>query len=300
MTNDYPHPAAFRQALKDRMKRRAKQRGLLFNRYRQLVLFERFAARVYEACDSEVVVKGGLVMELRFERARTTQDIDAVISGDWEKHIKSIRRVAAEAGDDWLSFQVGEPDEIVEHEGDQIVYDAYRVNVQAQIGKKDFGAAFHFDISTGEKLVENPERTRGTDLFEFIGIHPLEHRVYPRETHVAEKLHAWSMPRARPNSRVKDLVDLALMAEGLHFHYDALRTSIEATFEFRDTHSVPTDLPDVPASWSDQYAGLRDENNLPWESVEDVEALVHQFLEPVLDQTAADNWKPAEGRWERA
>jgi hypothetical protein len=239
-------------------------------------------------------------MELRFERARMTQDIDAVISGDWEKQIESIRRFAAEAGDDWLSVQVGEPDEIVEHQGDQIVYDAYRVDVQARIGGKDFGAAFHFDISTGEKLVEDPERTSGTELFEFIGIEPVEHRVYPRETHVAEKLHAWSMPRVRPNSRVKDLVDLALMADGLRFHYDALRTSIEATFEFRDTHSVPTDLPDVPASWSDQYTGLRDENNLPWDSVEQVATLVGQFLKPVLDQTAAGYWKPAVGRWEQA
>jgi hypothetical protein len=30
-------------------------------------------------------------------------------------------------------------------------------------------------------------------------------RLYPRETHVAEKLHAYTLPRRRENSRVRDL-----------------------------------------------------------------------------------------------
>jgi hypothetical protein len=35
--------------------------------------------------------------------------------------------------------------------------------------------------------------------------------VVPIETHLAEKLHAYTMPRVRPNTRVKDLPDLVLL-----------------------------------------------------------------------------------------
>jgi hypothetical protein len=298
MANKYPNPAAFRQALKERIKRRADERGMLFNRYRQLVLFERFAARVYEACGSDVVVKGGLVMELRFERARTTRDVDALLEGDLSEKLSALRRLAAQSGDDWLSFELGRPESVVEHEGEHIAYEAYRVDVRAQIGGKPFGDPFHFDVSTGDKLVGRPEHQRGTDLFEFVGIEPVEHRVYPREVHVAEKLHAWSLPRDRPNSRVKDLVDLGLMAEGLEFDGESLREAIDATFEFRDTHPVPETVPEVPESWPRQYRRLEDENGLPWDSVEELAGVVEGFVRPILQGTEVGEWDPERGdRW---
>jgi len=300
MTNNYPNPAAFRQALKVRIKRRADQRDMLYNRYRQLVLFERFAARVYEACGSDVLVKGGLVMEFRFDRARATRDIDVLIEGRAEERLDAIRRVAVKSGDDWLAFEFGQPEEVVEHEGDQIAYGAYRVDVQAKIGGKSFGDPFHFDISSKDRVVTEPEVQSGTDLFEFVGIEPLEHRIYPREAHVAEKLHAWSLPRDRPNSRVKDLVDLGLMADGLKFEAKELRKSIEATFEFRETHPVPDQLPNVPESWPQQYQRHRDENPLSWETIGELTELVEQFLEPMLVEQVEGRWSPDEQEWRSA
>ena len=46
------------------------------------------------------------------------------------------------------------------------------------------------------------------DVLAFAGIAPPTLRLYPVETHIAEKLHAYTLPRPRPNSRVKDLPDL--------------------------------------------------------------------------------------------
>ena len=42
------------------------------------------------------------------------------------------------------------------------------------------------------------ETILGNDLLKFAGIAPTRYRVYPRETHVAEKLHAYTLPRVRP------------------------------------------------------------------------------------------------------
>ena len=48
----------------------AGEQGIAMNRLRQLVLFERLLARIYEACGDAVIVKGGFVLELRLAGAR--------------------------------------------------------------------------------------------------------------------------------------------------------------------------------------------------------------------------------------
>ena len=38
------------------------------------------------------------------------------------------------------------------------------------------------------------------NILGFAGVAPPVLRLYPIETHIAEKLHAYTMPRARPNN----------------------------------------------------------------------------------------------------
>lgn len=72
MTDRYDTPGAFKQALKSRVKRRAREAGRGFNQILQTVLFERFLARVYDALGDAVILKGGFALELRLTRARTS------------------------------------------------------------------------------------------------------------------------------------------------------------------------------------------------------------------------------------
>ena len=71
----YSSPEAFKQALEQRLRSLAKI-GAEFARKRQLVVFDRFLARIVAALGDAVTLKGGLVLELRFDRARTTKDVD--------------------------------------------------------------------------------------------------------------------------------------------------------------------------------------------------------------------------------
>jgi hypothetical protein len=71
----YSSPAAFKQALEQRLRSNAAN-GLEFARKRQLLVFDRFLARVVARLDDAVTLKGALVLELRLERARTTNDVD--------------------------------------------------------------------------------------------------------------------------------------------------------------------------------------------------------------------------------
>jgi hypothetical protein len=46
------------------------------------VVFDRFLARVVDVFGGAVVLNGGLVLEMRLGRARTTRDIDLALSAD--------------------------------------------------------------------------------------------------------------------------------------------------------------------------------------------------------------------------
>jgi hypothetical protein len=71
----YASPEAFKQALEQRLRTEAKS-GAAFANRRQFLVFDRFLARVVQLLGSAVTLKGGLVLEIRLDRARTTKDID--------------------------------------------------------------------------------------------------------------------------------------------------------------------------------------------------------------------------------
>lgn len=300
MTGKYKKPAHFRDALKSRLKRRARQRGMLYNRYRQLFLFERFASRIYQACGDQAVLKGGLVLELRLERARTTKDIDIRLEGQLDEQLTNLRKVATKVGDDYLRFELADGEKLTEMIGDQILYEGRRVDVRARLAGSPFGDPFHIDISMADALVVEPEIRPGDDLLTFIDIEPLEHRIYPKEAHVAEKLHAWSQPRNKPNSRMKDIVDIGLFAAHEPFEFPPLRASIEATFAARDTHPIPRKTPDSPTDWRHRFNAIRERDGLQWSDFDELEALVQRFIRPVIDNEPDDNqtWSPKEQSWQ--
>lgn len=83
------------------------------------------------------------------------------------------------------------------------------------------------------------------------------HCSWEREEQFAEKLHAYTLPReGRPNSRVKDLVDLILLIEQPRLDPARLAKAMRETFHRRKTHEMPAALADPPTSWSAPFAAL--------------------------------------------
>lgn len=122
------------------------------------------------------------------------------------------------------------------------------------------------------------------------------HRLYPCEVHIAEKLHAYTMPRPRPNGRVKDLPDIALLALTGPFESAHLRQSFRKTFDERGTHAVPVAVPEPPAGlWEKPYDRLARINQLRWKDLAGALTAARQFLDPVLGGTDG-TWDP--GRWQ--
>ena len=106
-----------------------------------------------------------------------------------------------------------------------------------------YGQPFGVDVAYGDPTFGELEVVLADDVLSFAGIAPPAVRVYPIETHIAEKLHAYTMPRQRPNTRVKDLPDMALLATAQPIDGKRLRKAFEQTFVFRKTHALPSSLP---------------------------------------------------------
>jgi hypothetical protein len=104
-----------------------------------------------------------------------------------------------------------------------------------------------------------------------------------REQQFAEKIHAYTLPRNAANSRVKDLVDLALLigSGGLDKH--RIMEALRLTFERRGTHDLPANLVPPPADWQVPFHALAEECGLPTD-VAAVFASVQKFVEEVLAQ----------------
>lgn len=166
----------------------------------------------------------------------------------------------------------------------------------ATLAGRRYGDVFGVDIAIGEPIVGSPQPIEGDDLLTFVGLPVPMFWAYPVTTHVAEKLHAYTLPRPRPNSRVKDLPDIALLATVADLGSVALRSAIGETFAHRATHAVPSSLPDPARSWEPVYARMAASDDLPWCTLDGLVLAVRAFLDPVLAGTEG-RWDPQAWRW---
>lgn len=294
----YPSPERFKQALEAKIRSAAAATSTDVARYRQRCVFDRFLARVAAHFGNRAVLKGGVAMTLWLPRARTTRDVDLALHGRPDELLTEMRVAGQLDLGDFLMFDIVPDPRHPNMEGEGVVYEGLRFRAQARLAGKVYGYPFGLDVAFGDRMLVPPETRTGDDFFGFAGLPPTTLRVYAREVHVAEKLHAFTLPRQRENSRVKDLPDLALLATTGPFQCALLRDTIHATFAHRASHAVPAALPAPPASWARPYADMAEENDLPWTTLEDVFTRASGFLDPVL-RGEEGTWDPVGWSWRR-
>ena len=106
----YSSPEAFKQALEQRLRSAAKTGGE-FARKRQCLVFGRFLARIVAVLGDAATVKGGLVLELRLERARTTKDVDLRLVGSSDDILARLQEAGRLDLGDFMTFEVGPDDD---------------------------------------------------------------------------------------------------------------------------------------------------------------------------------------------
>jgi hypothetical protein len=296
MIRRYATPLAFKQALEQRLKSSSTS-GVDFARRRQLLVFDRFLARVVAVVGDAVTLKGGLVLEIRLARARTTKDVDLRMMGSSNEILDRLQASGRLDLGDYMLFEV-EPDmdhPEIRNEGMQ--YEGYRYRAECRLAGVLYGRPFGVDVAFGDPLIGEPDRVVAGDVLSFAGIAPPTLRLYPVVSHIAEKLHALTLPRSRPNSRVRDLPDIALLATTGPIEGAELRLALEKTFGFRGTHSLPASVPAPPAFWVEPYAAMASSDELAWASLVEVTEAVSSFLAPALSAIDCGTWEPRDWLW---
>jgi predicted nucleotidyltransferase component of viral defense system len=292
----YETPAAFRAALEDRLKTRSAETGISLSRLRKSVVFDRLLARLVEVAAGRWVLKGALALEFRFgSRTRTTNDIDLGRADNESASTNDfIGAQSAELGDHFV-FAIQRTDRLDELEDAA----AIRYHVSCELAGRAFDE-IRVDVAFGSPELNDPETLRGPDLLDFADIKPVEVPAIPLPRHVAEKLHAYTRVygrSGRPSSRVKDLIDLALIAGEARLNADELRQELRATFATRGTHDLPTALPQAPMDWAVPFRKLAREVGIS-DTIEDGHSVAALMLDPILRGTVTHGtWDPSGRVW---
>ena len=248
--------------------------------------FDRLLARLFREEPAPWVLKGGYALELRFRAARSTVDIDLTLqrvvaatsaSGDTNQVVREMLQDEADVPlGDWFEYMIGPP--VMDLTA--APYGGARYPVEARMDERIF-ARFHLDAGIGDVVMQPLDTIVCRDWLGFAGIESSLVRMIAREQQFAEKIHAYTLPRNTANSRVKDLVDLALLIRSGGLDKQRILDALRLTFERRQTHDLPVGLVPPPADWQLPFQALAEECGLPTD-VAAVFAGVQEFLEEVL------------------
>jgi predicted nucleotidyltransferase component of viral defense system len=245
-----------RIALEDRLNSFARDSGSDIMRIRRHVPFDRFLARLFYEQKEKLILKDGYALELHINNTRTTKDIDISFNGDlggiWTNKHKSdpvalhefIQNLALIDTGDYFEFVIGNASFDLEN----APYGGYRFPVEARMAGCLF-IKFEIDFAAGDAWIEPHGTVKLHDWFNFASLPAPEIPVISQEQQFAEKIHAYTLPRTTPNSRVKDIVDIILMIEKGNLKIESLNDALLRTFQKRNTHPVTDDLPDPPGLW---------------------------------------------------
>jgi hypothetical protein len=146
--------------------------------------------------------------------------------------------------------------------------------------------------------VLEPESVVSSHLLAFADLQPITVPAVAIEQHVAEKLHAYTRTygRGRSSSRVKDLVDVVVIARTTGLDAHRLRRAIDAIFSRRAAQPVPDAVPHPPADWARSWRTLA--ADVPADDdVEGGHAVAAALLDPILAGKETGKWDPGEGAW---
>jgi len=261
MTERYESASALRQALETRLKQEATDTGTDLARRRRLVVFDRVAARLSADRAAGWILKGGAALEFRLRsKARATKDMDLAACPDSDEDLTglAVRELLIDAlardedGDRFL-FQVSSP---VSLTVDSAGRGGWRFSIDSRLAGRSF-ASIRIDVVARGEEIAYTERLPLPNMLAFAGTPRRDIEAVDRRQHFAEKLHAFTRDYGdRPNTRVKDLVDLVLLIENGLEADAAAADAVRHVFTVRAAHPVPEILPSPPPTWAGIYPEL--------------------------------------------
>lgn len=267
---------------------------------------ERFLFRLSRSAHADsFVLKGALMLQLwGGPLTRATKDIDLLYnSSAGVQELAAVVQIClgVEVEDDGLFFDL----ESVAAEEIRLAanYKGVRVRCRAHLGNAR--VALQIDVGFGDVVTPHPQRIDYPSLLEFEAPRLL---AYTPETTVAEKLEAMVV-LDMANTRMKDFLDIWLLATGHRFSGEVLAEAVAATFRRRGTtlpETIPTALspafissPVKQSQWRADVSKTRIQSEVP--DLEEAMALIGGFAMPVVNalvagESFASRWEPG-GPW---
>ena len=287
----YATDHAFRTALEARIKQ-GQTGSAGVSRLRKRIVFERLLARLVAQAPGEWVLKGGFALELRLgDVARSTKDADFEWRLDEEEAVEMLLAAAALDLGDRFTFALERADEETELPGG-----GQRWRVAATLGGRIFERAV-IDVAFAAAPVHAPEQIATSNLLEFAGLAGVHVPTLGIEQHLAEKLHAYTREYAggRRSTRVKDLVDVVVIANTSAIEASRLVEAITVIFERRAEHRVPASLMQPPDEWAVPWRRLA--RDVPAaDGIADGYRVAIELFHPVLEGSVTTGaWQTSDG-----
>ncbi len=284
----YKSDADFRKALEERLRQREQKSREPLVRLRKRLVFERCMTRLQRKKDSPWILKGGFALELRLgDRARMTKDLDLGVDLDLFGRAMVSRAELVQALRDSLAQE--DPDRfaltLAESGRDALLVrggTAYRFSVEARLAGRRF-ETIRLDVGLGDPIILPVDELTGSDLLAFADIPPAVIRSISRAQHLAEKVHALTLPYDdRINTRVKDLADIMLLMDlGLPAS-QTVRNAVDEIFATRRTHEVPRTFAIPPSAWVLSYSAVAEEIGLRETTIEAAVSRINEYWRTVV------------------
>ncbi|RMG12191.1 MAG: nucleotidyl transferase AbiEii/AbiGii toxin family protein, partial [Deltaproteobacteria bacterium] len=225
---------------------RAKAEGRPFNELLQYYAMERFLYRLSRSEHGDrFVLKGALMLQLWGRPVtRATRDIDLLGRGasNVDYLVDVVRScLALEVEDDGLRF---DPECVTGKEIRLAAnYDGVRIRCKAQLGNAC--VSLQIDVGFGDVITPGAQEIEYPVLLDFEAPRLLG---YTPESAIAEKFQAMVV-LDMANTRMKDFLDIWMLAREHEFAGDVLADAVAATFRRRQTplpESTPLALTSAP------------------------------------------------------
>lgn len=260
-----------RERLNAALREAAEERGIDVQRLRRHLVFQRLLARL--SSSQRWVLKGGFALEVRLsDRARATRDLDLALLEETHD-VRALLLDELADGSDGFSFEVGpaRPARAEDAGGT-----GWRLSLRCTSDGVEV-ATVRLDVVIRTAEIEGaiaPLRVRAP--VSGLGLDDVEVLAVDVAQHAAEKVHALTREYAggRPSSRVKDLLDLVLLAEAGLLPDPRWKARLDGVYAARDGVTPPLTLPRPPESWRREYPSLARDSGAALHDLDDAAAFV--------------------------
>ena len=223
------------QALKDKLRKAAKDQNLLFNELWHRLIMERFLIRLSRSNQADkFILKGGTLLARYIPIKRETKDLDFLVTklqGEKEAIREALKSITEVSVNDGFTFHLESLEDLLHS---HMKYPGFSAKLGCNFGKMK--GKINIDIGLGDQVTPIEDSLR---LLESKGIPVFEDSVsllvYRPESIFSEKIQT-AVLRGAVNSRMKDYHDiLSLIRTPDILDLEVLSKQLKQTFIDRDT-----------------------------------------------------------------